>query len=146
MLSDRDQILNLIERYCWAADHQQWDEWLDCFAEDGAFDVRGRRVSGREALRAFILEEVGESFTYVRHLVFNPSIELEGDSRARGRCYFEVRGTNIRGTDFEALGSYEDEMVKTTGGWKFRLRRARFDYFVRRGGALGEGGDPQPPG
>ena len=141
MLSDRDQILNLLEHYCWSVDHGEWDEWLDCFTEGGAFEVRGERRSGREALRAFITEEVGDSFTYVRHMVFNPSIELDGDDRAHGRAYFELRGTNHRGTDFEALGSYEDEFAKTDEGWKFALRRARFDYFVRRGGSFGEGGD-----
>ncbi len=141
MLSDRDQIANLLERYCWTVDRGQWDAWLDCFTEDGVFDVRGGEQKGRETLRAFILKEVGEAFRYIRHMVHTPMIEVLDEHEARARCYFELRGTTSKGGDFEALGSYEDEIVKTAEGWKFRRRKARFDYFIPRGAELGQGGD-----
>ena len=141
MLSDRDEIVNLMERYCWTVDHGDYDAWLDCFTEDGTFDVRGQRPSGRAVLRAFIQKEVGDAFSYIRHMVHNASVELVSETEATGRSYFELRGTTVKGGDFEALGSYEDQIVKTKAGWRLKERKARFDYFIPRGGALGEGGD-----
>jgi len=140
-MSDRDEVLNLMERYCWTVDHGDYDAWLECFTEDGTFVVRGERPSGKTVLRAFIQKEVGDAFSYVRHLIHNPMVEVVSTTEARGRSYFELRGTTVKGSDFEALGSYEDQIVKTGEGWRFKERKARFDYFVPRGGSLSEGGD-----
>lgn len=140
-MSERDEILNLMERYCWTVDHGDFDGWLECFTPDGAFDVRGQRLIGKDRLRTFIQKEVGDAFHYVRHLIHNPSVELKSASQATARSYFELRGTTNRGRDFEALGSYEDEIVKTSAGWRFKERKARFDYFTPKDGPLRAGAD-----
>ena len=137
---DRAAIANLLERYAWTVDHGMWDEWVDCFAEDGVFVVRGMRHAGHEALRSFALAEIAP-WQHVRHLLHHPSIEIERSSEATSRCYFELRGRSERGADFEALGSYEDRLQKTPQGWKLRQRTAHFDYFVRRGAAWDQRSD-----
>lgn len=140
MLPERAEIENLLERYCWALDHQQWDEWLRCFTEDGVFDVRGQQLAGRDAIRSYVEGSIGD-YRLLRHLLHHPSVQILGPSEATARCYFELRGTTARGHNVEALGSYEDALVKTNDGWKFKLRKVRFDYFVRRGQPWESGGD-----
>lgn len=138
--SDRAEILNLLERYCWTVDHRQWDDWLACFTEDGVFAVRGQNLVGRAAIRAYVEGSVGR-YRLLRHLTHQPSVTITGPGEATARCYFELRGITERGQDVEALGSYEDALVKTDGGWRFKRRTARFDYFVRRGQPWTGGGD-----
>lgn len=143
MCSDRAEIENLLERYCWTVDRGHWDEWLQCFTEDGGFEVRGQRIQGHAHLRAFADKEVAQAFLWVRHLLHQPTIEILGPTEARARCYLELRGATARGHDIEALGFYDDTIVKTNEGWKFKLRKGKFDYFVRRGEPWNRGGDPQ---
>ena len=142
MTDDRSEIANLIERYCWTVDRQQWDAWLQCFTDDGIFDVRGKQHKGHAPLKAYVGLELS-AFALIRHLVHQPMIEVSGPTDATARCYFELRGTTVKGRDFEALGSYEDQIVKTAKGWRFKLRKARFDYFAPRGEAWTTGGDPK---
>jgi hypothetical protein len=141
MSSDRAEIENLLERYCWTVDHWQWNEWARCFTEDGVFQVRAQRLVGRGAILAYVQGTVGD-YRLLRHLPHHPAVEIQGPAEAVARSYFELRGTTARGRDVEALGSYEDELVKTDDGWKFKLRKARFDYFVRRAEPWDQGSDP----
>ena len=121
-------------------DHGRWDAWVDWFATEGVFDVRGERHEGHAALRSFALAEIAP-WRFIRHLLHHPSIEMMRAGEAESRCYFELRGRSSRGIDFEALGSYEDQIIETAQGWKFRRRTARFDYSVRRGESWDAGGD-----
>lgn len=138
---ERAEIENLLERYCWTVDHQQWDEWASLFAEDGVFDVRGQQLKGRDAILTFVQNDIGD-WQLVRHLAHQAGIEILGPNKAKVRCYFELRGKTARGNGVEALGAYEDDLVKSDDGWKFQVRKARFDYFVRKGEPWDSGGDP----
>ena len=138
-MDDRAEIENLLEDYCWAVDTKTWDDFAGCFTEDGAFVVRGRRLVGGDAIVQYVRDSVGDYKT-LRHLVHHPSIRVTNNS-ARVRCYFELRGTTATGRDIEALGVYQDELRKTREGWKFLVREATFDYYVRRGEPWSTGGD-----
>jgi len=137
---ERVQIENLLERYCWTVDHRQWEEWARCFTENAVFSIDEEELMGREAIRSYVEKNLS-GYRLMRHLLHHPSIEMLGPSQAVVRAYFELRGITGRGREVEALGAYEDEVVKTEEGWQFKLRRVRFDYFVRRGEPWQRGGD-----
>jgi hypothetical protein len=126
------EIQSLLGRYCWLVDHGEWDQWKLCFAEDGAFVTRGRRLVGREEIVAYVQEELGR-FRLIRHLSHVPSIELGPDERSAScHSYFELRAVTVRGSETVALGSYSDQLALGDGGWQFAERQAEFDYWVRR--------------
>ena len=134
------QILSLMQRYCWAVDHRLWEEWVQCWVENGAFEVRGKRLVGIASIRDFVEGEIG-AYQMLRHLQHAPEIQIQDATTATVRSYFELKGRTPRGTDVEALGSYEDICTYNHGRWQLQRRRATFDYFVRRGEAWTSGGD-----
>lgn len=137
---ERFEIENLLEKYCWTVDSKRWGEWIECFASDGVFEVRGRELLGHEAILDYVRANVGE-YQLIRHLVHQAAVHVLGPVEATARSYFELRGRTAQGTDVEALGSYEDQLVRTDQGWKFKRRTARFDYYVRKGESWENGGD-----
>jgi hypothetical protein len=127
------EIQSLLGRYCWLVDRHQWDEWKLCFAEDGVFVTRGRRLVGHDAIVDYVQEELSR-FRMIRHLPHVPSIELASDERSAScHSYFELRAVTVRGNETVALGSYSDRLALGEGGWQFVERQADFDYWVRRG-------------
>jgi 3-phenylpropionate/cinnamic acid dioxygenase small subunit len=129
----RGEIENLLERYCWLTDHGQLDEWATCFARDGVLRIRDTELRGREAIRSEMGERLRRRFRFLRHLSHQASVSLVDDSHAVARSYFELRGATAEGREIEALGSYEDQLVKTAEGWKLSSRAVEFTYFVHRG-------------
>src|SRR5271168_71724 len=53
-LEDREEVRTLHARYCLTIDTGRYDEWIDCFTEDGVFESpRFGKHSGRDGLRKF---------------------------------------------------------------------------------------------
>ncbi len=127
------EIQNLLERYCWTIDHGLLDEWVACFAVDGVLHIRGTEMRGREAIRAEMGERIRQRFKFFRHLPHLASVSITDSTHALARSYFEVRGADTGGREIEALGAYQDELVRTGEGWRFSLRTVEFTYFVHRG-------------
>jgi hypothetical protein len=126
------EIQSLLGRYCWLVDHRRWDQWKLCFADDGAFVTRGRRLVGRQEIVAYVQDELSR-FRMIRHLSHLPSIELGADEQsAECHSYFELRAVTVRGNETVALGSYSDRLALGDAGWQFAERQAEFDYWVRR--------------
>ena len=131
---DRCSISDLLARYCWMVDHGRWSEFGVCFTEDGEFHVRGEHLQGRASIIAYVRSSIG-SYRLIRHLAHQPEVRVDGSSAAV-RSYFELRGTTGWGTDFEALGVYEDTAVRQGDAWLLASRHVTFDYWVRRGEAF----------
>ena len=133
-MADREAIRDLPQRYCdcvWRADV---DGIVDLFTADGAFIAprHGRDVvtQGREALRKMYGE--GPGFT-PRPYVHNHVISLQGDGRATGRCYTEIRAAD-RNMEWAGAVWYADEYAKVGDAWKFASRHVtvvRIDRGVR---------------
>ena len=109
---DRDEILQLLYRYNHAIDGGDAHGWAGTFTADGVFDVAGQVRSGRDELVAFAAGVHG-----YRHTVVNPVVDVAGDA-ATVRAYWVV----YQGTAVAAVGTYEDEVVRTPGGWRFAKR------------------------
>jgi uncharacterized protein (TIGR02246 family) len=117
---DRDEIRNLLARYNHAIDSQQVDAWAGMFTDDGVFDVGGRVAKGTDELRAFAEGVKGP----MRHVIANEVIDVEGDE-ARVQAYVFVYAGSPPAV--RTLGTYDDELRRVDGAWRFSRRTFRPD-------------------
>ena len=128
-------VLATLYRYGHSIDYGLEQDWLDCFAPAGAFDVRyrvgvkpSRRFEGRDALAGFLAAHSRAPDRWHKHLLFEPVITVDGD-RATARSYFARLDADANGAPFvRAFGRYLDELVKGSDGrWRFAERVAEVE-------------------
>lgn len=128
---DRFEILDLIASYAHAADGTVPEAYADCFTDDGEFHGRvglpdAVRIQGRAALIRFSANGIARrNGVQNRHIQTNTMFVEQSETRAVTRSYLLV--TQIREDQPPTLGLtsvYEDEIVKTAKGWRFKVRRA----------------------
>ena len=80
LLEDEQAILKNLYRYGHSIDYGDEEAWVDCFTEDGVFDVRARLshqpnrvISGRDELRAFIQRHTRAPELWHKHLLIEPA-------------------------------------------------------------------------
>lgn len=135
----REQIRDTIARYAHCVDGGRFDELVELFVPDGVLEVEGERPhQGRDAIRAFVsgtgrdlAAETGAP--RIRHHVDSVLIELDGEVRARARCYFLA--VTDRGVDH--WGRYQDDLARVGEVWRFVHRRVRTDGAAPGGWAAG---------
>lgn len=118
-------IQELIARYSHAIDFGNYDAWVDCFAEDGAFQgSRVGRFVGRAELKKFTeqFETLRATLPNVRHCVMNTVTEVEGN-KAISSSYLQVLITGKEGIKLVFCGRYDDTFVKVGGEWRFKERK-----------------------
>ena len=127
-------IVRTLHRYVHTLDYGVEDEWLDCFTDDGVFDVRYRegtvrpdsgppfRYEGRQALARFIAGHTRAPERYHKHLVSAALVTIDGGD-ARADSYF-MRIDDHRGRPYvRSFGRYRDRLVRgADGAWRFALR------------------------
>jgi 3-phenylpropionate/cinnamic acid dioxygenase small subunit len=126
-LSDRAEIHDVIVRYGWAIDTKDWDLLDTCFTDDAFVDYSSNPGGKKGAYRDVRgwLEKVMSAFPVTQHLMANIDVRLDGD---RATCRTMV--TNPQGAAtregplhfFYVGGRYDDELVRTTSGWKIASR------------------------
>lgn len=137
-------ILATLYRYGHAIDYGDEAAWLDCFTQEGAFDVqfvtggeafgrarglgtphaRGVRFSGQGELARYVSSHSRAPAARHKHLLVEPQITLapQGDT-ARARSYFarldEAEGQRV----IHAFGRYHDRLVLSADGvWRLQER------------------------
>lgn len=134
-LIDKIEIGELQNRYMFALDWWDADVYAGVFTEDGVLAWPEGHAEGREAIRATCVR-LGEMYrsqgaaaaptkmAHKRHFVSNRVIRIDGD-RATARCYwFDFNNDGQpRWPYVQAYGYYEDELVRTTEGWRFTNRK-----------------------
>lgn len=115
--TDRDQIHDLLARYCLLLDRDEHAAWVELFVPEGTFEVYGRTFAGHPGLLGMATAAPGGL-----HLGGPPTIELDGDTaRTSQNLLFVDRSTG------ESRGAvYDDRLVRTADGWRFASRRCRF--------------------
>ena len=123
MLVDRAAIVDITHRSCWALDTKDWPVLDTVFPVDANADLTVDLV-GREQ----ILQRIKNALTPMddtQHMVSNHQIVLDGDS-ATCRCYLQaqhVRKAAHGGPNFIIAGRYEDQLQRTSEGWRIVFRR-----------------------
>lgn len=131
-LEDERAILATLHRYAHSIDYGAEADWVDCFVEDGVFDVRrsdppGRRYEGRAALAEFVAAHTRAPEHWHKHLVLNPVVDIDGDVATSvsylGRLDY-LRGEPV----IRSLGRYRDRLVRSADGrWRLQERIAEVE-------------------
>lgn len=136
-------LYSLQERYVSVLDNDELEAWPNLFTSDGHYEVipkenadaglpvgliycnnqgmmRDRVVSTRQA-------NLYEPQTY-RHMVSGLMITPQDENAATMRSSYVVIRTNQAGDSvIYQAGRYEDIVVKTAQGWRYRSKRAIYD-------------------
>ncbi len=131
ILEDERGVVANMHRYAHSIDYGLEAEWVDCFREDGVFDMRrppdfdrpGNRIAGRTALRAFIATHTRAPETWHKHMMVQPRIALEGET-AKVESFFTRLDEDETGAPYTLVfGRYRDTVERCADGlWRFRER------------------------
>ena len=115
---DEAEIRNLLARYCLDLDLDDLDGWVALFTDDATYEVYGRTFTGHDGLRKMLSGAPGGL-----HLGGPPVIEpIDADhARTLRNLLFVDRTT---GEARHAV--YDDDLVRTDGGWRITRCRCRF--------------------
>jgi 3-phenylpropionate/cinnamic acid dioxygenase small subunit len=119
----RQDIVELLVRYATAIDGRDWDLLRRCFTPDCHADYEGIGVwHGIDELTRFMVD-AHAGFGPTMHRISNAAVTVTGD-RATARAYVDVVAMAPDGASgVTAVGWYDDELVRTDGGWRIARRR-----------------------
>lgn len=101
--------------------------WM--YTDDGVWDVEGMKWVGREQLKQhYTTMPPGVSKNGIRHFSTN-LILVPTENGVRGSAYMVALERKTEGGPIEItlMGKYEDLLVKTDRGWRFKERVFRMD-------------------
>ena len=127
VLEDERAILRLLHAYGHHLDYGLAEAWLDCFTEDGVFEVQratppGGLYRGRDELRGFVSAHTHAPDKWHKHVVVDPIIRTDGDS-AEVESYF-MRLDRIDDIPrIRTFGRYRDSLRRGEDGrWRLAKR------------------------
>ncbi|OBH87355.1 nuclear transport factor 2 family protein [Mycobacterium scrofulaceum] len=120
---DRQDICELLVRYATGIDRRDWPLFRTVFTADCELDY-GEIGSwtGVDAVAGF-MEQVHALAGHTLHRLTNHAITVDGD-KATARTYIDgliMAADNNSGVN--AIGFYDDEIVRTADGWRIARRR-----------------------
>ncbi len=124
--TDRRAIEDRLFMYSSAIDTGQWSLLADVFTPDARIDYTqagGERISGTEA--PDWLRDNLARFKLLQHFVSNIRLSQEDDSVGCRAYVLAVHGYPGPGGQmlfFELGGQYEDQLVRTSRGWRIEER------------------------
>lgn len=128
-----EEVRELYNRFATSWDENRPEDLAACFTADGVFESGHGHFAGRDALvenMAYLNGAMGRRKQ--RHVITNVSIHLEGD-RGTGTAYF-IDCVALDGKILViAFGTYQDELRKVDGRWRFSYRKGNVE------GELAEG-------
>jgi len=131
-LEDDREILRTLHGYAHAIDYGDVDAWVDCFAEDALFEVRGRiqySIRGRAALREFVARHTHAPEAWHKHFMVEPFVDVDGDAAAC-RSYFTVLRDDGGAPVVGIFGRYRDQLRREPDGrWRFVERVAEVEVW-----------------
>jgi uncharacterized protein (TIGR02246 family) len=120
-MSDKDEIRELLARYCFALDADRFEEMAALFTPDGVWQTAFGTGTGR----AGIVAQARSIATGPRprrvHLTTNIVIDLDGDT-ATARSNWALVQNTPDGPAIGSGGAYSDRLTKLDGRWLFRHR------------------------
>ena len=136
-LEDVEEIKNLQVSYINYLIKTQWDEIVNCFAENGVFDAHSGIAKGHEAIGKILREKIAEHHIGQEGIfVVHPFLTVDGD-KAKGSWLLYMQWAQprkliprlaISNTDDAPdwmQGFYENEYVRENGKWKISYLKWR---------------------
>ncbi len=120
-LEDRQEIIDVIVRYCVAVDARDWSMFADCFAP------RVLRDTGEVSREEFvsIVEGALPGFAWTQHVSTNHLVTFDAADPDGATCDSDMVATHElagspHGTSYVLRARYRDRMVRTASGWRIR--------------------------
>lgn len=127
MDADKEQIAEVLIRYATGIDFKDWPLLRTCWTDDVDVDYgEVGRYSGVDAITDLMAQlHNGMGPTY--HRLSNLAITVDGDhATARSYVFAHLQAVaNDSASWVEALGHYDDELVRTQEGWRIAKRTTR---------------------
>ena len=140
---NRAQIEDLMARYLFAIDYNDWDAYVATFTEDGELEFASGTSKGRPAIRAMVAkfaEGIGKFYhtedgkpAKLRHVILQSVIRVEGDRAWARSQWLEMANDGPKDTmKMGTYGLYEDEFRKARGQWLISKRRVLNEFIKNR--------------
>jgi hypothetical protein len=138
--ADRQDILDLISLYSQSYDSKDLKTWLTLFTEDclwawysGPEKKKSVYLEGKTAIKNFYeprIADMTEKGIQSRHYQTNTLFGLYGGNTVTARTYIMIiwQQADEEMPKIVMTGYYQDEMVKTGTGWKFKKRVVYVDH------------------
>ena len=140
-LEDKDAIRELFSEYCFRMDEFRFADLAALFTADGEWIAPYSRARGPAEIAALMARNIPAE-PRRKHFIMNSLIRLDGDRATARTSYLVVLQAAGAGLVPSVAGTYEDVLVRTPDGWRFRERRLVHDL----AGALGLNvASPPPP-
>ena len=114
-MSQTQEIVNVMSRYCRAVDDRKFDAMAELLAEDVRFEM-GDITESRAELLEYIQANLWPAG---RHIVVNPDVTVDGDT-AHAESDWVWLDPNLVPT---RSGRYSDDLRRIDGRWVFTVRR-----------------------
>ena len=145
---DRAEIQDLMGRYLFAIDYNDWDSYVGTFAPDGELQFASGTSKGRPAIRAMVTkfaEGIGRFYhtedgkpAKLRHVILQSVIRVKGD-HAWGRTLWLEMANHGPGDTMKmgTYGIYEDEFTRAGGHWLIYKRNVLNEFIKSRSSGPG---------
>lgn len=120
-MTDRDEIVALTIRYATAIDSEQYELLSTVFTADADLDYGkvGHWKSAAEVTEFMDIAHRGAANTL--HRMSNQVVAVDGDT-ATARTYVDALILGPDGSGVNAIGFYDDELVRIAEGWRISKR------------------------
>jgi hypothetical protein len=125
-LEDKDAIRELLSEYCFRMDEFRFDELAALFTEDGEWIARYARARGPAEIAALMARNIPAE-PKRKHFIMNSLIRLDGERATARTSYLVVLQAAGAALVPSVAGTYEDRLLRTGDGWRFRERRLVHD-------------------
>lgn len=128
-VADRVEILDLLARYSTVVDRGAWDEMPALFTDDALLDFSATGgISGSVADHQEFNAKVLAGFASTQHVMGLPTIVVDGDQATSRSICFNPMVVDDQHVFFVGLW-YDDELVRTSTGWRFAARVQQKAFF-----------------
>jgi uncharacterized protein (TIGR02246 family) len=127
-MSDKDDIRELLARYCFALDADRFEDMAALFTPDGVWETAFGTGTGRTGIVAQARSIATGPRPRRTHLTTNIVIDLDGDT-ATAQSNWVVIANSPNGPTIGSGGGYSDRLEKVDGRWFFKHRT--IDRFIK---------------
>lgn len=123
-MSDEIAIQKTLNTYSYNASTGDLEAMVATFAPDGVWEVPGAGIicTGHDEILAAASGITG-SIDYMVQMNSPAIIDVDGDTATAHSIIRECGKYTGRDTCLEVLGLYDDELVRTADGWRFKRRK-----------------------
>ena len=119
-LEDRIAIRELVDAYTDAIHQRDEQAWGSTWTDNGVWHVGGAEIRGRDQIVGAWREAMA-GFNFVSFQAAPGMIAVDG-VKASARIYTSEYLVDHQEKIVEIRGQYDDNLLKTDGGWRFQSR------------------------